>query len=62
MSRQGKGVAKIEGLVILVDNTKPGDRVMIRITKVGNGYAAAEVFSQNKKKDTEQEIGENETQ
>ncbi|HEX9319917.1 MAG TPA: TRAM domain-containing protein [Nitrososphaeraceae archaeon] len=52
LSRQGKGVAKIDGFVILVNNTRPGDRVMIRITKVGNGYAAAEVFSQNKKKDT----------
>jgi len=62
VSRQGKGVAKIEGFVILVNNTSPGDRVMIRITKVGNGFAAAEVFSQNIKKDTKQEIGENETQ
>jgi predicted RNA-binding protein with TRAM domain len=62
VSRQGKGVAKIEGFVILVDNTSPGDRVMIRITKVGNGFAAAEVFSQNIKKDTKQEMGANETQ
>jgi predicted RNA-binding protein with TRAM domain len=45
VSRQGNGVAKIEGFVILVNNARPGDRVMIRITKVGNGYAAAEVFS-----------------
>ncbi len=62
VSRQGKGVAKIEGFVILVNNTAPGDRVMIRITKVGDGYAAAEVFSQNIKKDTKQEMGANETQ
>ena len=33
------GVAQIEGFVILVNNTKPGDRVMIRITKVGSGFA-----------------------
>jgi predicted RNA-binding protein with TRAM domain len=62
ISRQGMGVAKIEGFVILVNNTRPGDRVMIRITKVGNGYAAAEVFSQNIRKDTKQEVGTNETQ
>ena len=62
MSRQGMGVAKIEGFVILVNNTKPEDRVMIRITKVGSGFAAAEVFSQNIKKDTMQEMGANETQ
>ena len=38
MSRQGMGVAKIDGFVILVNNTRPGDRVMIRITKVGSGF------------------------
>ena len=62
MSRQGMGVAKIDGFVILVNNTRPEDRVMIRITKVGSGFAAAEVFSQNIKKDTMQEMGANETQ
>ena len=62
MSRQGMGVAKIDGFVILVNNTKPGDRVMIRITKVGSGFAAAEVFSQNIKKDPMREMGGNETQ
>ncbi len=61
MSRQGMGVAKIDGFVILVNSTKPGDRVMIRITKVGSGFAAAEVFSQNIKKDTMQEMSANET-
>lgn len=61
MSRQGMGVAKIDGFVILVNNTRPGDRVMIRITKVGSGFAAAEVFGQNMKKDPVQEIGSNET-
>ena len=62
ISRQGMGVAKIDGFVILVNNTKPGNRVMIRITKVGSGFAAAEVFSQNIKKDPMQEMGGNETQ
>ena len=55
------GVAKINGFVILVNNTRPGDRVMIRITKVGIGFAAAEVFGRNIKKDTMQEMGSNET-
>jgi predicted RNA-binding protein with TRAM domain len=62
MSRQGMGVAKIDGFVILVNNTRLEDRVMIRITKVGSGFAAAEIFSQNIKKDTMQEMGANETQ
>ena len=59
MSRQGMGSAKIDGFVILVNNTKPGDKVMIRITKVGSGFAAADVFNQNIKKDTMQEMGAN---
>ena len=62
MSRQGMGVAKINGFVILVNNTRPGDRVMMRITKVGIGFAAAEVFGQNIKKDPMREMGGNETQ
>ena len=56
------GIAKIEGYVILVNNTRPEDRVTIRITKVGSGFAAAEVFSQNIKKETMREMGANETQ
>ena len=56
------GVAKIDGFVLLDNNTRPEHRVMIRITKVGSGFAAAEVFSQNIKKDTMQEMGANETQ
>lgn len=44
MSRRGDaGVAKVEGLVIFVAGTKVGDDVRIRITKVGRGYATADV-------------------
>ena len=43
--KQGVGVAKLRGFAILVNNTNPGDKVMVRITKVGQSYAAAEVFS-----------------
>jgi predicted RNA-binding protein with TRAM domain len=64
MSRQGnEGVAKIEGFVIFVNNARRGERVMIKITKVGNGYATAEVLNQIiTKEDTNQEMGTNETQ
>jgi predicted RNA-binding protein with TRAM domain len=64
MSRQGNaGVAKIEGFVIFVNNARRGERVMIRITKVGNGYATAEVLNQIiSKEDTNQEMGTNESQ
>jgi predicted RNA-binding protein with TRAM domain len=47
MSKRGDaGVAKVEGLVIFVAGTKVGDNVRIRITKVGRGYAIADIASQ----------------
>ncbi|HEY3094345.1 MAG TPA: TRAM domain-containing protein [Nitrososphaera sp.] len=47
MSKRGdSGVARVQGLVIFVAGTKVGDIVKIRITKVGRGYATAEVAGQ----------------
>lgn len=47
MSKRGdSGVAKIEGMVIFVANTKEGDEVKIKITRVGMGYAIADVVQQ----------------
>jgi predicted RNA-binding protein with TRAM domain len=47
MSKRGDaGVAKIEGMVIFVANTKEGDKVKIKISRVGMGYAIAEVVQQ----------------
>ena len=47
MSKRGDaGVAKIEGMVIFVSNTKEGDEVKIKITRVGMGYAIADVVQQ----------------
>jgi predicted RNA-binding protein with TRAM domain len=43
MSRQGKGVAKIQGFVILVANAKLGDHVKIKITRIGGMTANAEI-------------------
>jgi predicted RNA-binding protein with TRAM domain len=45
MGKQGVGIGRIRGVSILVDNTNPGDKVMVRITKVGRTFAVAEVFS-----------------
>ena len=47
MGKEGSGIAKLRGVSIFVNNTTPGDKVMIRITRVGRSYAAAEVFTQN---------------
>jgi predicted RNA-binding protein with TRAM domain len=47
MSKRGdSGVARVQGLVIFVAGTKVGDSVRIRVTKVGRGYATAEVAGQ----------------
>ena len=47
MSKRGDaGVAKVEGLVIFVAGTKVGDQVRIKITRVGRGYATAEIAGQ----------------
>jgi predicted RNA-binding protein with TRAM domain len=47
MSKRGdSGVARVQGLVIFVAGTNVGDSVKVRITKVGRGYATAEVADQ----------------
>jgi predicted RNA-binding protein with TRAM domain len=43
MSRRGEGVARIQGLVIFVPHTKAGDHVNVRIKRVSNRFAEAEV-------------------
>ncbi len=45
MATEGAGVARLRGVSIFVNNTNPGDKVMVRITKLGRTHAAAEVFS-----------------
>jgi predicted RNA-binding protein with TRAM domain len=45
-NRGDSGVAKIEGFVIFVPGTKVDEKVKVKITKVGNGYATAELAQQ----------------
>ena len=45
LSRRGEGIAKIQGFVIFVPNTKPGDHVKFKVTKVARRFATAEVVS-----------------
>jgi len=42
-SRRGEGIARIKGLVVFVPNTKPGDKVKIRITRISRRFCEAEV-------------------
>ena len=44
MSRRGDGIAKIEGFVIFVPNTKQGEHVKFKITRIGNRFATGELI------------------
>ena len=43
VSRRGDGIARIEGFVIFVPNTKQGDHVKFKVTRVGNRFAIGEL-------------------
>ena len=44
-SRRGEGIARIQGLVVFIQNTKTGDHVRVRVTRVSRRFAEAEVVS-----------------
>lgn len=44
-SRRGEGVARIQGLVLFIPNTNPGDHVTIKVTKISSRFAEAIVVS-----------------
>jgi predicted RNA-binding protein with TRAM domain len=55
LSKRGdSGVARVQGLVIFVAGTKVGDAVKVRISKVGRGYATAEVLGTGSDQTTDQ--------
>jgi predicted RNA-binding protein with TRAM domain len=45
ISRRGDGIARIEGLVVFIPNTKQGDKLRIKITNVSRRFAEAEVIN-----------------
>lgn len=56
LSKRGdSGVARVQGLVIFVVGTKVGESVKVKITKVGRGYATAEVVGGRSPPDQTQE-------
>jgi len=62
LSKRGdSGVARVQGLVIFVGGTKVGDSVKIKITKVGRGYATAEVVGGSAAGGAEQSAPANES-
>lgn len=53
-SRRGEGIARIKGLVCFVPDTKPGDHVKIRITRISRKFAEAEVVGEAAPEETEE--------
>ncbi|MBA7494969.1 hypothetical protein ES702_05547 [subsurface metagenome] len=49
-SRRGEGITRIEGLVIFVPKTKPGDKVRIKVTNISRRFAEAEVIEEAEEK------------
>ncbi|MGD8565756.1 MAG: TRAM domain-containing protein [Candidatus Bathyarchaeota archaeon] len=43
ISRRGDGIARIEGFIIFVPNTKRGEQVKFKVTRVGNRFAIGEL-------------------
>ena len=43
ISRQGDGIARVQGFVVFVKNGKPGQKVKIQVNQVGNRFAIATV-------------------
>jgi len=46
VGREGDGIARVEGFVVFVPNTKKGDNVKIQITKVSRRVGFAEVVTE----------------
>jgi len=46
LSRRGEGIARIKGLVTFVPDTRPGDHLKVRITRIGRRYAEARVVTE----------------
>ena len=54
ISRRGEGIARIQGLVTFIPDTKPGDHVKIRITRISRRFAEAEVVKEEETKEEEE--------
>jgi len=57
-SRRGEGIARVKGLVCFVPNSKPGDHVRIRVTKISQRFAEAEVVGEATGEETQATVEE----
>ena len=45
VSRQGDGIARVQGFVVFVKNGKVGQKAKVKIDQIGNRFATATVVS-----------------
>jgi len=62
LSRRGHGIARIKGLVCFVPDTKPGDKVRIKITRISRRFAEAESVGKAEGKIEEEATAAEETE
>ena len=43
ISRRGDGIARIQGFIIFVPNTRKGEHVKFKVARVGNRFAIGEL-------------------
>ncbi|MGD0496441.1 MAG: TRAM domain-containing protein [Candidatus Bathyarchaeia archaeon] len=55
LSSRGEGIARVQGLVIFVPNTKQGEHVKIKVTRISRRFAEAEVVGTPKVESEEKE-------
>jgi predicted RNA-binding protein with TRAM domain len=53
VSQRGEGIARIEGLVVFVPQSKVGDHARIRITRISRKFAEAELVERQKHEERE---------
>ncbi len=53
VGEKGDGIAKVKGFVLFIPNTKQGDNVKVRITRVLRKVGFAEVIGEGQARETE---------
>ena len=55
LSSRGEGIARVQGLVIFVPNTKQGEHVKIKVTRISRRFAEAQVVGKPQVESKEKE-------
>jgi predicted RNA-binding protein with TRAM domain len=53
MSQRGDGIARVEGFIVFVPQSKVGEHVRIRVTRISSKFAEAELIERQKHEEKE---------